>query len=470
MGISQGFLVLVQFIASVIIARLLTPTEVGVYVLALSITSILGLLQSLGLTAFIVREPHLSRELRETTFTINLLLNLVLSAGIALGGLAGRSLFHQSSIAGVLLVLAVVPLLGVFEFLPASMTERAANFKVIALISSGRNMIAQALTVALAWRGFSSASFAYGQLAGAVFSMAAYGCCGRGEILLRPRFADWRRVGSFGAQMLAINGANVAASRLAEILLVRFAGLDALGLYSRASGLNNLAWENIHLVLGRVLFVRLSALQKSGVSLRTYYLHVVEVMTALLWPAFLGLAMVSGPFILTVYGEKWVAASFPLIFLALASAVQVSVTMSWELFVACGETGKQAKLELVRTAVGTGLFASGAALGGLPGAAAGRLGDALFSAFIYRWPIDGMTATRFSDYRPIYVRSLMLAVVAVAPLAAVMLIHHGAATTPLRPLITAVAGGMLAWVMALKICNHPLATELRRLTQSVVHG
>ena len=124
----------------------------------------------------------------------------------------------------------------------------------------------------------------------------------------------------------------------------------------------------------------------------------------------------------------------------------------------------------MRTAVGTALFASGAALGGLPGAAAGRLGDALFSAFIYRRPIDHMTATRFSDYCPIYLRSLMLGVVAVTPAAVVMLVHHGAATTPLRPLVTAVAGGMIAWVIALKLSDHPLATELQRLTRRLAHG
>jgi O-antigen/teichoic acid export membrane protein len=470
MGISQGFFVLVQFVTSVIIARLLTPTEVGVYVLALSITGILGLLQGLGLTGFIVREPNLSQELKQTTFTINLLLNLALSAAIGLGGLAGGRLFHQSSVAGVLLVLALMPLLGIFEFLPASMTERAANFKSIALIASARTAIAQALTVVLAFRGFSSLSFAYGQLAGALFSVVAYNYTGRREILLRLRFADWWRVGSFGAQMLAINGVNAVATRLSEILLVRFVGLDALGLYSRASGLNNLAWENIHLVLGRVLFVQLASLQKSGAPLRNYYLHVVEVMTALLWPAFLGLGLVSGPFILAVYGQKWVAASYPLIFLALASAVHVSVTMSWELFVACGETGRQSRIELARTAVGTGLFAAGAALGGLPGAAAGRLGDALFSAFIYRRPIDHMTATRFSDYYPIYLRSLMLAVIAVAPAAVVMLIHHGAASAPLGLVLTAVILGMIAWVIALKIFNHPLAAELQRLTRRLAHG
>jgi O-antigen/teichoic acid export membrane protein len=463
MGISQGFFVLVQFIASVIIARLLTPTEVGVYVLALSITGILGIIQSLGLTGFIVREVNLTEQVKQTTFTINMILNLAFSAAIGLGGLAGESLFHQASVARVLWVLALIPLLGIFEFLPAAMTERAANFRTIAMIAAGRTAIAQSLTVVLAFRGFSSQSFAYGQLAGGVFSLLAYNLAVRSDIRLKLRFVDWWRVVSFGAQMLTINGANAAASRMSEMLLARFAGLDALGLFSRAAGLNNLAWENIHLVMGRVLFVRLASLQKDGLPLRDYYLYVVEVLTALLWPAFIGLAVVSRPFILAVYGPQWLAASYPLVFLALASVVNISFTLSWELFVVCGETRRQAKIELVRTAVGTGLFAAGAALGGLTFAAAGRLGDALFSAFMYRGPIGQMTATRLSDFRPIYIRSLLLTAVAVAPAAVVMFYYHGAASAPLVKVAASVAVGIVAWVVCLTIVDHPLAKELWRL-------
>lgn len=462
MGISQACIFVVQFSSSAIVARLLSPREMGVFVLALSISGILAIVQGLGLSGLIVREARLSESLKQTIFTINLLINGGVSLAIVLIGLAGGWLFPASRVDQVLLVLALVPLLGCAEFLPAAMTERAANFRAIALLSLGRSVIASGATLEFAYSGFSSISCAYGQVSGALFGALAYNIIGRAEVRWRPRFDDWRRVAAFGSQMLTINGLNTAASRIAEVVLARLAGLEALALFARASGINNLAWENLHFVAARVLFVRLAALQRTGDSLRHYYLYVVEVLTALLWPAFAGLAVVSGPFIQIVYGPSWAAAARPLVFLALASAVWASLTLSWELFVVCGETRRQTRIELARTLVGTGLFASGAALGGLTGAAVGRLVDAVFAAVVYRRPIEGMSHTTLRDVWPIYRRSLYLTVIAVAPAGALAVYHHGAVTPPLE-LLAAISLGVAAWALVLYSTNHPLAQEAERL-------
>lgn len=463
MGTAQAGMFVVQFASSVIIARLMTPIEVGIFVMATSICGILGIIQSLGLSGFIVREADLPERLKETTFTIGLIINVAVAVAIGLCGAVSRLVFQQRGVAQVLALLALIPLLGIFEFLPAAMVERAANFKLIAGIGLSRSLVVQGLTVALAYLGFSSISFAYGQLAGALFGVLAYNVVGRTEIRLRLRLADWRRVAAFGVQMLSINGINAAAGRLTEMLLARIAGLQALGLYARASNVNGFAWSNIHAVAARVLLVKMSALKRSGVSLREYYLQVVELVTAILWPAFIGLAVISGPFIATVYGQKWVAAANALVLLALASAVLTSMTMTWELFVVCGETRRQTRIELLRTIVSIGLFALGAGFAGVTGAAAGVLASALFSLLLYRRPVEQMSKTTLADVYPIYLRSAVLSAVAVAPAGLVMLNYRGATTAPFWQVIAACAGGIALWALTLLLTRHPLALELRRM-------
>jgi len=142
MGSAQAGIFVVQFTASVIIARLLSPLEVGVFAIATSICGILGIIQGLGLNGFIVRETNLTERLKETTFTIALLVNVAVAAGIALCSLASGILVKQVSVAQVLAVLALIPLLGILEFLPAAMIERSANFKVIASIGLARSLLA----------------------------------------------------------------------------------------------------------------------------------------------------------------------------------------------------------------------------------------------------------------------------------------------------------------------------------------
>jgi O-antigen/teichoic acid export membrane protein len=264
--------------------------------------------------------------------------------------------------------------------------------------------------------------------------------------------------------MLAISGVNAIAARASDFLLGRIVGLAGLGLYARASNLNNLVWDNIHLVIGRVIFVDLAAQKRSGGSLRQSYIRIVDVLTALLWPAFAGLAVVAGPFIFAVYGPKWVAVTHPLVMLALASMILVAITMTWEVFVVCEETGRQARIEFVRTGAGVAMFTVGC-LVSLTGAAAARVGEAIFSVFLYRRHLDRMTQTRTQDFLPIYIRSALLTAAAIAPAGLVMASYGFSERAPLLLVTLGIVTGFGVWVCLIFVTRHPLATELARLAR-----
>jgi O-antigen/teichoic acid export membrane protein len=67
MGLSQGGFFILQFGGSVILARLLSPYEMGVFVVGAAITGVLSAIQAFGLAGFIVREQDLSPELLAST-------------------------------------------------------------------------------------------------------------------------------------------------------------------------------------------------------------------------------------------------------------------------------------------------------------------------------------------------------------------------------------------------------------------
>jgi O-antigen/teichoic acid export membrane protein len=269
--------------------------------------------------------------------------------------------------------------------------------------------------------------------------------------------------------MLAIAGVNVLSARLAEVFLGRLIGLDALGLYSRASGLNGLLSDNIHLIIARVMFVDFSEQKRRGIPLHDSYLHIVQVITGFLWPAFTGMAVIAGPLVLTLYGSAWLGAALPLSLLSISAVVLVSITMTWEVFVVSQETALQARFEFVRAGLGFALFAAGC-LGGLNWAAAARIGEALFCVALYRPHLERMTGTKGSEFVPIYLHSLALTVVAVAPAAATMAYYGWSPAAPLPAVLGAVTIGFAAWSAMLVATRHPLAKEaghwLRRLLPS----
>lgn len=465
MSLSQGGFFMMQFAGSVILARLLAPYEMGIYAVAAAVTGALSAVQTFGLAGFIVREHDLSPDLLASTFTVNAALAVLLAMTVAgLSTFAGQFL-HEDGVRRIMLILALLPLFSALEFVPSTSLERNGQFKSISLVSLVRMLGSTSVTVTLAFAGYSFMSIAYGNLAGAVISLIGYNIAGRRYVTLRFSLLEWRRIVRFGLQMMAISGVTAVSSRLAELLLGRLLGLGALGLYSRASGLNSMLWDNIHLVIGRVVFVDLAEIRRKSLSLRESYLRTVRMITALLWPAFAGVAVLAGPLILTVYGPKWTAAAVPLSMLSIAAIVLVSITMTWEIFVVCQETGRQARFEFIRSSIGLVLFTGGCLIS-LNAAAVVRIAEAVFAVTLYRPHLERMTQTRGGDFVPIYLHSALLTFMAICPSVALMAANNWSENTSLAGILAAVAAGVAAWLLTLRLLKHPLYTEIARVVTS----
>lgn len=462
MLLSQVGLFGLQFANTVVLARLLTPYDMGIFAAANSIIGLLAVLQAFGVASFVIREPSLDQALLASAFTINAVIALLLfAATIALSAFGG-ALLHSAGVGRVMRVLALTPLIGILEFLPAAKLEREGNFKALATVNLIRSTVGTATTISLAVCGWSYISIAWGAIASSVTGAVAFMLIGRTHVSFRFGLLSSRRILNFGLQQLAIQGVNSVAARLSEFLMGRFLGLSALGLYGRASNLNNIIWSNVHFVIGRVVFVDFAEQARRGVNLRHAYLQTVEIMTALLWPCFAGLAVLSAPLIELVYGDQWLGAAPPLAALAVSAILLVSITMTWELFVVYQETGRQARFEFARSAAGTLLFFGGCLLS-ITGAAVARVGEALFSVYLYRPHVERMTSTRLDDYLPIYARSGLLTALACGPALVLMIAYGWAPRVPFAWVATSVLAGILAWLAGLKLLDHPLLLEVRRV-------
>lgn len=454
------------FAATIVLARLLTPYETGIYAVAVATSGFISIIHSLGLQALIIREEVLTPGVSATAFTINALIAVLLSFLIAMASLFGTPFLGDEGVGRVLLALALMPIFGIITFLPSSRLEREGRFKAIALTATAGGIAGAVATMAFALSGLSYMSVAYGQWISGLLHMTIVLWIGRAYVSYSISFTEWRRVAAFGSQMLAVSGVNAASTRLSDIVLGKLLGLEALGFFSRAQGINGLIWNNFHLAAGRVLLVDFAELHRRGESLRARYIKTVEVMTAILWPAFAGLAVLAPHVIYFVYGDQWVPSANLLVMIAIGAMIQVSITMTWELFAATGKLGAQTRIESIRASLSLVLFA-GACFISLEAAAATRIIDALLAVAFYRKHLSRMTGTSTQDFWPTYARSSLLVVLAIGP-AAIWIIsaRHNEFLSPLQILVLT-GLGVLAWSAGIMALKHPIAEEVRKLLLKV---
>ena len=460
MAASQASAFIAQFVTTVVLARLLTPYEMGIFAAALAVAGLLAILRNVGLGNYVIRAGVLTPEMLATSFTINALLSLLIAAAVAVMAVLGGALLGESGVRTVLLVVAAVPLINIFEFRPAMVTEREGRFGDIAAVNVIRAVASGVVAVVLAYHDHSYMSLAYGQVVGGVLAAVGFNLVGWRHASLRVSLAGWRGILSLGAHMFVSSGIGVGTVRLAELALARLLGLEALGMYSRAGSVANMAWESISLIVGRPVFVDMAEQRRQGRSLRNSYLRVTAMMTGLLWPAFVGLAVLAGPLVLLLYGPQWGDAGLPLSLLALSSVPSAALVMASAVLVVTERTATQAQVEVIRSLAGLALFLGGCLLG-LNWAAASRILEGLLAFALYRRLLQRMTDTKASDFTPIYLRSLALTVVAVAPAAGVMVWYEWSAQAPLAVLGVAVVTGTLLWGGLLYQMRHPLFEEAR---------
>jgi len=438
----------------------------GVYAVAAAFAALLGILRAFGLNVFVVREPEIDADLMASAFTINLAVAALVALLVACFSVVAGTFLHEPGIRRVTLVLALIPLIGIFEFLPAARLERDSQFRAIAVMNLVRAGASNLIMIVLAVAGLSYMSMAWGQIAGAVVGAAGFMISGRQYVSFRLALTGWRQITVFGMQQLAIQGVNTLSQRISELLIGRLLGLSALGLYGRAAQLTNLLWYNVYVIMGRVILVDLAGQRRGGMDLGDRYLRTVEVISALLWPSYAGVAILAGPLIYIVYGPAWVAAAPPLSMLALASIGFLSLGMFWDIFVVCNQTSQLTRIECTRAGIGIILFAVGCFFNLITAAAARVLESFVFVA-LYLPRLERITDTQRSDYLRIFRRSAIATVLPCSPAFILMTIYGWSPHVPVGLVSAAIAAGVAVWLGILHLMDHPLSHEVRRL---VVEG
>lgn len=454
----------VQFAGSIAVARLLSPGETGIYVIAMAALGIIQVFTTFGIASYIVRETELAPGTLDSAFTVNAVLAIGLTLMlIALSFVAGPVL-GEARAGSVLRVVALGNILNIFSFRPNAMLQREMQFKPLSIVTMTSGIVQTLSTVAFALMGASYMSPAYASLAAGVAATTLTLIFGRRHTGFRWSHAGWRPITAFGLQMMSVSGVAMITGKLSDLILGRILGVAALGLYARASNLSGMIFDNLYGTATRVVFVQLSRDYREGDAWRRTYLRGFAMITAFMWPLLAGLAVLSGPAILLLYGERWLPARWPLTALMVAQVIGVGFGMNWELFVLRGETGRQARYEVARLILGVPIFVVGCLFGILTAAMA-KIFDAAIGWVVYYPHVRRLAETGPRDIPLIYRDGAALTLVAVLPSLAVMIAYDWSPRAPLAWVAGAVVLGIVLWFGMLFWLRHPLRGELLLMTR-----
>jgi PST family polysaccharide transporter len=288
-----------------VLARLLTASDFGLVAMVAALTGILNLLRDFGLSTAMVQRPVITSELISTLFWVNVLAGAISVVLIAALSPFIASFYNEPRLQAITIALATGFLFSAAGVQHIAILEREMRFTRLALIDVTSVAIGTAVAIAVASRGGGYWSLV---LMPVVISLTstAFAWGSTGWIPGRPR----RGIGvlkmvHFGATT-TLNGLVVyAAYNLEKVLLGRFWGAEALGIYGRGYQLANIPIENLNSAVGGVALSALSRMQGDPPRFRAYFLRGYSLLLSVTIPIALAFALLADDIVIVVLGGKW---------------------------------------------------------------------------------------------------------------------------------------------------------------------
>jgi PST family polysaccharide transporter len=344
---TQGASFFLRVGSLMVLARLLGPKDFGLVGMVTAFTGVLTLFRDFGLSSAAIQRTTVTDEQISTLFWINMLSGTLLGLLLAALAPAIAAFYHEPRLLWVTVVLASGFLFNAAGIQHSVLLQRQMRFTALALIGFGSLIVGTAIAI-----GGAKAGYGYWALVVMTVSLPLTSTIGlwltSGWVPGMPhRRAGIRSMMRFGGT-ITLNGLIVyVACNFEKVLLGRFWGAAAIGIYGRAYQLINIPTDNLNSAASEVGFSALSRLQDDPPRLKSYFLKGYSLVLAMTLPITIACAFFANDVVFVLLGPKWKEAA-P-IFRLLAPTILVFAIanpLSW-LLSSIGLVGRLLKMSLV---------------------------------------------------------------------------------------------------------------------------
>lgn len=376
----------ITMLSTVVLARLLVPAEFGVVAAIAAFLALIGLASDLGMNATVVYEQQRDKPERlHVAFTLNLLFAIFLTGVGVAAAPAVASLFGAASHAGLFRLGALSLIFAGFGNIHDSLLLRELDFRRRIIPELLRNVVRAGVSIGMALSGFGAASLVIGMLAGGVIWTIAQWVLTR----YRPRLSLDREIVrgmiAYGSGAAVLELVAVVANRIDQLVISRVLGQTALGLYTIAFRVPEMAIDSISWNVSLVAFPALArkrVADEQGLGAATVSLMRYQTLYAL--PVCAGLAMLASPLVVVLFGRNWAAAGPVMSAVCVLSGLTAVLFPLGDVFKAIGRQRTLIGLTLLQLPPSVGVIVAVAPYGITPVAWA-RVGTMLIYAPVVGW-------------------------------------------------------------------------------------
>lgn len=300
---------IINFVISVILARILLPEHFGRVALLGVFIAIGNTIIDAGMNQSLIRKKNPDIKDYTSVFYANFIFSILLYVILYFSAPLISKFYNQPLLTALLRVYGLVLFINALVFVQNVKLTIALNFRKQLLISLPSIILSGIVGIVMAWQGFNEWS-----LIGVAISRVTF-------LAIQLWIYDpWRpSVKYFDKNVLKHHleyGVKIAISGIIDtffqeiyaLVIGKFFNISQLGYFNRANQLRQLPERNISGALGKVTFPLLSKIKDNRDRLKSAYKRILKISTFIVSPVLLLMAALADPLFRWLYSDKWLPA------------------------------------------------------------------------------------------------------------------------------------------------------------------
>ena len=300
----------IQFVFSILIARLLLPSDYGVVAMLGIFLAVSQTFVDSGFGVALIRKIDRTDTDFSTVFYFNIAVGLFFYAVLWLASPYIAAFYDIPLLEDVTKVVALTLVFSSFSGVQSAKLTIAIDFKTGAKISVTVTLLSGAVGLWMAYRGYGVWALVVQSVSGSLMRTALLWLFVRWMPKLVFSWRSFREMFSFGSKLLTSRLLDTVYNNLYTLVIGRCFSSATLGVYSRADGLAQYPSSNITSVLQSVTFPILCSIQNEPERLADIYKRFLRLSAFVVFPLMVGLAAVADPLIRLLLTDRWEGAIY----------------------------------------------------------------------------------------------------------------------------------------------------------------
>lgn len=393
-GLQKFGSVLLAFISTIVLARLLMPEDYGCVGMLAIFLSVAGTFVDGGFGSALIQKKSPTKEDYSTIFYWNLGISLLLYLILFLTAPLIARFYHTPLLCSVLRVQGVVLIINAIRIVQTNQLRKQLRFKKIAVVDLSVNAFSLAVTIWMAWKGYGVWALVAQQLIVSFLTTLIYWATGHWWPLLTFSKQSFKELFKFGGFILLSNLINTFCNNIQGLLIGRLYNSTTMGYYSKARATEQIPSNLISGVIDQVAYPVLSEAQNDKPYLVEILRKFIGVLAYTTAPIMMLLVVLAEPIFLLLYSERWLPSVPYFQILCFAGLFTCLQGVNYFAVAAVGKSGSLFKGTLLKRSIGLVLVIGGLLLFKIKGLLVGMV---LTSFTIYL--INAILAAKHTGYR-----------------------------------------------------------------------